>query len=53
MENGRFSTYQVDRIKSVMWADGKVTYEELRAVNETIKSVMGSEVPEFEWEPYS
>ena len=53
LEDGKFSTYQVERIKSIMWADGKVTYEELRTLNETIQSVMGDESPGFEWQPYS
>ena len=53
LENGKFSTYEIERIKSIIWADGKVTYEELRTVNETIQSVMGDEAPELEWQPYS
>ena len=47
--DGTFSTAEIDRIKSIIWADGKVTYEELRTVNQTIKEVMGDVVPEMEW----
>ena len=53
LEDGKFSTYEIDRIKSIIWSDGKVTYEELRTVNETIKSVMGDNAPELEWQSYS
>ena len=53
LEDGKFSTYEVERIRSILWADGKVTYEELRTVHETIKSVMGDDVPPLEWESYS
>ncbi len=53
LEDGKFSTYEIDRIKSIIWSDGKVTYEELRAVHETIKSVTGDDTPDFEWESYS
>ncbi len=53
IEDGKFSTYETQRIKSLLWADGKVTYEELSTVRETIKSVMGDDVPGLEWEPYS
>ena len=49
LEDGKFSTAEIDRIKSIIWADGKVTYEELRTVNQTIKEVMGDVVPEMEW----
>ena len=53
IEDGKFSSYETQRIRSLLWADGKVTYEELSTVRETIKSVMGDDVPELEWEPYS
>ncbi|MDY6939381.1 MAG: hypothetical protein SWY16_17150 [Cyanobacteriota bacterium] len=53
LENGTFSIYELDRIKALIWADGKVSYEELRTVNETIEAVMGDEIPDREWEPYS
>ncbi|MBE7384583.1 MAG: hypothetical protein F6J95_024605 [Leptolyngbya sp. SIO1E4] len=49
LEDGRFSIYESERIQSLIWADGKVTYEELRTVNETIASVMGDIPPELEW----
>ena len=53
LENGKFSNAQMERINSIIWADGKVTYDELHTINETIKSVMGDLKPELEWEPYS
>lgn len=49
LEDGRFSEAEIANIKSIIWADGKVTYEELRTVNKTIKEVMGDVVPEMEW----
>jgi len=49
LENGKFSTAQIAHIESIIWADGKVTYEELRTVRETIQSVMGDVPPELEW----
>ncbi len=53
LEDGKFSTTEMARIKSIIWADGKVSYQELRTVNKTIKSVMGDEAPDLEWQPYS
>ncbi|MEL6398701.1 MAG: hypothetical protein AAFO87_01575 [Cyanobacteria bacterium J06607_6] len=52
LEDGRFSIYESERIQSLIWADGKVTYEELRTVNETVSSVMGNLLPELEWRSY-
>ena len=52
LEDGRFSIYESERIQSLIWADGKVTYEELRTVNETVTSVMGNLLPELEWRSY-
>ncbi|MBE7384983.1 MAG: hypothetical protein F6J95_026670 [Leptolyngbya sp. SIO1E4] len=49
LEDGQFSIYESERIQSLIWADGKVAYEELRTVNETIHSVMGDIPPELEW----
>ena len=49
LEDGTFSADEIDRIKSIIWADGKVTYEELRTFHETIESVMGDIVPEMDW----
>lgn len=49
LEDGSFSTDEIDRIKSIIWADGKVTYEELQTLHNTIKEVMGDELPELEW----
>ena len=49
LEDGRFSEGEIDHIKSLIWADGKVTSEELRTVNKTIKEVMGDIAPEMEW----
>lgn len=52
LEDGRFSIYESERIQSLIWADGKVTYEELRTVNETVTSMMGDISPELEWRSY-
>ena len=50
LEDGQFSVYEVEHIRSIIWADGKVTYEELRTVHENIESVMGADTPvEIEW----
>ena len=49
LQNGEFSVNEIDRIQSIIWADGKVTYEELRTIHETIQSVMGDIPPELEW----
>ncbi len=40
---------EIDRIKSIIWADSKVTYEELQTLHNTIKAVMGDDLPEMEW----
>jgi len=50
--DGKLSQYETEQIKSLLWADGKVTSDELRTLHQTIKSVMGDEAPEIEWEPY-
>ncbi|MEM1289853.1 MAG: hypothetical protein AAGH67_00055 [Cyanobacteria bacterium P01_H01_bin.162] len=52
LEDGRLSIYESERIQSLIWADGKVTYEELRTVNETVVSMMGNLLPELEWRSY-
>ena len=49
LEDGKFSEAEIAHIKSLIWADGKVTYEELRTIHQTIKDVMGDVVPEMEW----
>lgn len=49
LEDGKFSTYEIERIKSMVRANGKVTYNRLRTVNKTIKAVMGDITPEIEW----
>ncbi|MEM8804969.1 MAG: hypothetical protein AAGF01_02840 [Cyanobacteria bacterium P01_G01_bin.38] len=49
LEDGEFSITEMDRIKSIIWADGTVTYEELRTFHETIESVMGDLPPGLEW----
>ena len=49
LEDGQFSAAEVDRIKSIIWADGKVTYEELRTIHDTIHAVMGEVEPGLEW----
>lgn len=49
LEDGQLSIYERERIQSLIWADGKVTYEELRTIDETIHRVMGDIPPELEW----
>lgn len=53
LKDGRFSTAEINYIKSLIWADSKVTYEELRTLNETIPLVMGDVDPEIEWQANS
>ena len=53
LEDGQLSIYERERIQSLIWADGKVTYEELRTINETIHSVMGDLSPELEWRRFN
>jgi hypothetical protein len=53
IEDGKLSIYETQQIRSLLWADGKVTYEELQTIRKTIKAVMGENVPELEWESYS
>ncbi len=49
LEDGKFSIYEIERIKSMMWADGKITYERLSTFRKTVKEVMGNIEPEIEW----
>ena len=49
LRDGEFSVIEIDHIKSIVWADGKVTYEELRTISDTIHSVMGEIPPSLEW----
>ena len=49
LEDGQLSIYESEHIQSLIWADGKVTYEELRIINETVYRVMGDVLPELEW----
>ena len=53
LEDGKFSRQEATQIKSIIWSNGKVTYEELRIVHETIKSVTGNEIPDMEWQSHS
>lgn len=52
LDDGQFSITEIEQIKAIMWADGKVTYEELRTVRNTIHSVMGDVPPEYEWRSF-
>lgn len=52
IEDGKFSEYETEQIKSLLWADGKVTSDELRTLHQTIKSVMGDEAPQIEWKSH-
>ena len=49
LADGVINEGELAHIKSIIWADGKVTYEELRTVHETIHSLMGDELPAIEW----
>ena len=49
LDDGTFSSAEIDHIKAIVWADGTVTYEELRTIHETIEAVMGDTPPELEW----
>ncbi|MEO0538331.1 MAG: hypothetical protein AAF215_31275 [Cyanobacteria bacterium P01_A01_bin.123] len=49
LADGVLNEDEIAHIKSIIWADGKVTYEELRTFHETIKSFMGDELPSFDW----
>ncbi|MEM9767853.1 MAG: hypothetical protein AAF892_08240, partial [Cyanobacteria bacterium P01_D01_bin.71] len=49
LADGVINDGELAHIKSIIWADGKVTYEELRTVHETIHSLMGDELPAIEW----
>lgn len=48
LEDGQLSIYESKRIRSLIWADGKVTYKELRIISETIYRVMGDTPPDLE-----
>ena len=45
LEDGQFLAADIDRIKSITWAHGKVTYEELCTILDTIHAVMGEAEP--------
>lgn len=44
LSDGLLQEEEMTRIKSIIWADGKVTYEELRTVHETIRSFVGDDM---------
>lgn len=49
LEDGRLLVDDIEMVKSIVWADGKVTYEELRTIRTTVQSMMGDVLPEIEW----
>ena len=51
LTDGVLNEDEIAHIKSIIWADGKVIYEELRIVHETIQSLMGDEFPTLDWRP--
>ncbi|MGF1524322.1 MAG: hypothetical protein ACFBSF_18530 [Leptolyngbyaceae cyanobacterium] len=53
LEDGQLSIYESEHIQSLIWADGKVTYEELRIIKETTYNMMGDILPELEWRSVS
>ena len=51
LADGVLNEGEIAHVESIIWADGKVTYEELRTVHETIQSLMGDELPALDWRP--
>ncbi|MEO1298761.1 MAG: hypothetical protein AAFW75_23870 [Cyanobacteria bacterium J06636_16] len=51
LADGVLNEDEIVHIRSIIWADGTVTYEELRTVHETIQSLMGDEFPPLDWRP--
>lgn len=51
LADGVLNEGEIARIKSIIWADGKVTYEELRTLHETIQSLVGDGLPTLDWRP--
>ena len=49
LADGMLNESEIAHIKSIIWADGKVTYEELRTVHETMQALMGDEFPPLDW----
>lgn len=49
LADGVLDEGEIAHIRSIIWADGKVTYEELRTLHETIQSLMGDELPALDW----
>ena len=45
LADGVLSDGEIAHIKSIIWADAQVTYEELRTVHETLQSLIGDELP--------
>ena len=51
LSDGILSDDELDRIKSMIKADRNITYEALRTVHETMHSILGDELPNFDWRP--
>ena len=49
LADGVLSEDEITHVKSIIWADNQVTYEELRTVHETLQSLMGDELPLLDW----
>ncbi|MEO0928706.1 MAG: hypothetical protein AAFR62_01135 [Cyanobacteria bacterium J06629_2] len=49
LEDGKFSIYEADRIKSMIRAEGKINYARLITFRKTVKEVMRNIEPEIEW----
>ena len=45
LADGVLSEDEITHVKSIIWADNQVTYEELRTVHETLQSLIGDELP--------
>ena len=49
LADGVLNEGEMAHIKSLIWADNQVTYEELRTGHETLQSLMGDELPLLDW----
>ncbi|MEM0978994.1 MAG: hypothetical protein AAGH78_01835 [Cyanobacteria bacterium P01_H01_bin.58] len=49
LEDGHLSIYESEHLQSLVWAKGKVTYEELRIISETVYKMVGDIFIDLEW----
>ena len=50
MADGKLSQEEIDTIRTAVYADRKVTIEELHAIDDTIREVIGDAELEYEWD---